>query len=230
MSSGDELGRKPQPKDALTLDPQVCAPEPEGRLDKIWPVDLGEQVVGSKHEFEVPPPRNLSSVAAVGQASVSGSSDVSVAWPMSMLGAGVLSGPLRLTYAPSAAGVQRATLTLIVKWTDGHVETRHVQVTARARAIEGAPESHKDDTTAFPVRISLHGGLTIITVDEAGRVRVAGAPLMHKGSNTEIQQLKEAQHIVDVVMSKTLAAWGVQQVQTNDARQPAIKQKESAPI
>lgn len=52
-----------------------------GRLDDLSPVDLGEQVIGSVHEFEVPAPRNSSTVAAVGKASLHGALGMTVAWP-----------------------------------------------------------------------------------------------------------------------------------------------------
>lgn len=141
MSSHDhENEREGGKHEALALQqPEQCRAAPEGRLDKLFPIDLGEQIVGSVHEFEVAAPRNLTKVAAIGRASLQGGLGMTVDWPNSTLIPSVPGGPLKFTYAPVAAGLQNATLTLTIQWTDGHVETRTVRVSARARAVDATP-------------------------------------------------------------------------------------------
>lgn len=149
MSDGDNVhGRQTGERAPLALnEPEVCKPESKGgRLDSVWPIDLGEQVVGSRHEFEIAPPRNLSQIAAVGTASLTGASDISVQWSSPAMIPAVATGPLKLTFAPTSEGVRKATLMLVVHWTDGHVETRSVQVTARARTLDAAPHGAASPT------------------------------------------------------------------------------------
>lgn len=127
-------------------------PASKERLDEMPPIDLGEQVIGSVHEFEVPAPRNNSGVAAVGTASLHGALGMTVAWPNSTLIPSVPSGPLRFTFSPVAPGVHHGNLTLVIQWTDGHVETRSVPVTARARALTAAPHDAKATRPADDVQ------------------------------------------------------------------------------
>ena len=58
--------------------PDVCSPEPQGRLGAVWPIVIPEQVVGSVHQFEFPAPRNLSPLGAFGVVSMDGSGDLKV--------------------------------------------------------------------------------------------------------------------------------------------------------
>lgn len=122
---------------------QQQSPASHARMEELLPVDLGEQVIGSVHEFEVPAPRNLSNVAAVGKASVQGALGMTVAWPNSALIPSVPGSPMKITFAPVAPGLHSGTLTVVLHWTDGHVETRSVAVTARARALQQAPHDAK---------------------------------------------------------------------------------------
>ena len=80
--------------------------------------------------------------------------------------------------------------------------------------------------SGIPMRLSLSGGTTIITRDEAGRVRVAGM-LDLAPPHTEAQQVREAERILNVVLSKSLAEWGVPQIHTNDATQGADPKKDT---
>ncbi len=125
--------------------PDVCSPEPQGRLGAVWPIVIPEQVVGSVHQFEFPAPRNLSPLGAFGVVSMDGSGDLKAGWGVPAAVPGMGTGPLRVTYAPTSAGVQRSTLTLVMKWEDGHVEQRTIQVVAQARSL--------NDLTASEVAI-----------------------------------------------------------------------------
>lgn len=139
-----------------------------GRLEDIPPVDIGEQVIGSVHEFEVMAPRNLSNVAAVGKASVHGALGMTVAWPNSALIPSVPGSPLKITFAPVAPGVHNATLTVVVQWTDGHIETRSVAVMARARALTMAPHDAKTIGPAVngqPTRASSNAPAAAVMTD-----------------------------------------------------------------
>ncbi|HTR52819.1 MAG TPA: hypothetical protein VMJ10_19025 [Kofleriaceae bacterium] len=93
----------------------------------------------------------------------------------------------------------------------------------------------------LPFRISLFDGAATITRDEAGRVRTQGLPLDEAEvdpNNTgldpekrfepglpspELQQIREAERIVNMVLSKPLSAWGVAEVETDDANQNESK-------
>lgn len=70
-----------------------------------------------------------------------------------------------------------------------------------------------------PVRISVFHGASIITVDEANRVRVGGLPLTKRNAGGEAHDIQEAERIAQMALSKPLASWGVE-IQTNDAGQP----------
>lgn len=128
---------------ALTQPQHDPAAASKDRLDELFPIDLGEQVIGSVHEFEVPAPKNNSAIAAVGTASVHGALGMTVAWPNSTLIPSVPGGPLKFTFSPVAPGVHNGTLTLVIQWTDGHVETKTVSVMARARELTTAPHDAK---------------------------------------------------------------------------------------
>jgi hypothetical protein len=80
--------------------------------------------------------------------------------------------------------------------------------------------------SGIPMRLSLYGGATIITRDEAGRVRVSGTLEMTPPYREE-QQIREAERILNVVLSKSLAEWGVPQIHTNDATQGPDHTQES---
>lgn len=145
MSNGNDVGveRKQQQDPFAQKQPEACKPEPQGRLGDTWPITIPEQVVGSTHDFEFPAPRNLSSLGAVGMMTIDGASDLKADWGAPIAVPGMGSGPLKLTYAPTTVGEKHATLTLVMKWEDGHVEKRAIQVNARARKLDDVPDAEK---------------------------------------------------------------------------------------
>jgi hypothetical protein len=111
-----------------------------GRMGETWPVTIPEQVVGSTHGFEFAAPRNLSALDAIGVVTVDGSTELHADWaPIKFPGMG--DGPMKLTFSPTSAGEHHATLIFVMKWDDGHVERRSIQVNARARKLDDVPAS-----------------------------------------------------------------------------------------
>jgi hypothetical protein len=72
--------------------------------------------------------------------------------------------------------------------------------------------------SGVPIRIIVNGS-SVVTLDEAGRVRSSGPTLTPEASEpdgTEVANNLEAQRIVQVVLEKSLKAWGIKHVTTND--------------
>ena len=73
--------------------------------------------------------------------------------------------------------------------------------------------------TGIPIRLLVDLD-TVITVDEAGRVRVVGGAWDSSEGRFELgeaQAMRSAERIVSVVLEQPLRAWGVQHVSTDDA-------------
>lgn len=125
---------------ALGPTPSVSNAPTNGRMGETWPVTIPEQVVGSTHQFEFAAPRNLSALDAIGVVTVDGSTELHADWaPIKFPGMG--DGPMKLTFSPTSTGEHHATLIVVMKWNDGHVERRTIQVNARARKLDDVPAS-----------------------------------------------------------------------------------------
>lgn len=142
----NEGGREPRKDPASVFqvpEPEVCKPAPEGRLDTLWPMDLGESVVGSEHEIAIHAPRNLHELPATGLVVVDGglgaATSISASWQDPRYDLGKQAGPLRFTFKPESPGIHHATVHMTVRWDDGHIEHRTALVTARARTVDAAP-------------------------------------------------------------------------------------------
>jgi hypothetical protein len=74
--------------------------------------------------------------------------------------------------------------------------------------------------TPIPLLLIVHspGRVARIARDESGRIRVHGEMLLPDGTTTdsEAQMIEPASQLARVVLSKSLAAWGVAKVATND--------------
>ena len=72
-----------------------------------------------------------------------------------------------------------------------------------------------------PVVIEAHQGekTTRITRDEAGRIRAASEILLpgEEPTESEPKMIAEATQIVEAVLGKSLADWGIKEIETNDA-------------
>jgi len=72
----------------------------------------------------------------------------------------------------------------------------------------------------IPIRIVLQNDLGFITRDEAARIRYSGFMHLDPGAGPgfdEPQELRSAEDMVSVVLSRTLESWGIRAVQTDDA-------------
>ena len=73
----------------------------------------------------------------------------------------------------------------------------------------------------IPVVLEVHDGakVTRITRDEAGRIRVQSEELLpgEQATESEPSMIAEATQIVAAVLSRSIADWGVQELETNDA-------------
>jgi len=103
------------------------------------------------------------------------------------------------------------------------VETSEFKV--RAASITGissliAARLRMSDLSAagIPIRLIVHGHPALITRDEIGNVRVHGYLRTEDGTNwSEAHMHKGAKHLMNRVLAKTLAQWGVASITTDDA-------------
>lgn len=76
-------------------------------------------------------------------------------------------------------------------------------------------------TAQIPLRINVNEGGAFLTVDEVGRVRASGALVLFSDDGVPTAEEGRvhdgAQRAVDLVLSKTLAGWGISRILTNDA-------------
>ena len=100
--------------------------------------------------------------------------------------------------------------------------------TVRSAKIKGISQEIADRvwrtpllTVPIPVVLEVHDGAkaTRITRDEAGRIRAQSEILLPGEASTESEpgMIAEATQMVGMVLSKSLADWGVKEVETNDA-------------
>ena len=124
----------------LQLDkPAVSTKAPEGRVDQLWPLDFGEQIVGSEHEFVFDSPVNAGKhYGAVATAWVFWP-DFAVDWQDVSMPAGEPGRKLTIKYVPKSPGPVATMLRYTMTWMDGHKEDHYVHVTARARTLEDVP-------------------------------------------------------------------------------------------
>ena len=113
--------------------------------------DLGEQLVGSHHLFELALPFNIAVGAGVASIEVRAEGDAcfDVTAPQHELReSGTLRGeslsdqlahPLLVRFAPAQKGTFTARLILRAAWGDGHTEDQHVLLIGRARGLEDTP-------------------------------------------------------------------------------------------
>ena len=74
-------------------------------------------------------------------------------------------------------------------------------------------------TAHIPVRFVVNGGAAIVTCDELGRIRCAGDTRMDPDSDPragERQLLLGAERLANIVFGKTLHAWGLEHVVSDD--------------
>jgi hypothetical protein len=138
QEGGKQVFAQRQANDAITARPLAQ------RLVPLPPlVDLGEQIVGSSHEFLLGYPTSMDRVSgpAATIVTVAGPGAVTADWQaMHMLmPLSANPRPLRVRFAPSETGAVEATLRFTATWHDGHMETSEVRVTGRARTLEDAP-------------------------------------------------------------------------------------------
>ncbi|MBV8762987.1 MAG: hypothetical protein JO257_37220, partial [Deltaproteobacteria bacterium] len=79
-----------------------------------------------------------------------------------------------------------------------------------------------------PVRIVLGNDYGVITRDEVGRVRYSGYLPLDRDSRegmNEVQQLRGAEHICTVVLSRSLRGWGLDTVETDDAQEESPQEE-----
>ena len=74
---------------------------------------------------------------------------------------------------------------------------------------------------AMPILVVVHSGSHVarITRDEAGRVRVDGELMLSEddAAASEAQSIRGATELLEVVMSRSMADWGVAEIKTDDA-------------
>jgi hypothetical protein len=126
-------------------------------------VDVGEQIFGSSHSFEVPAPWNLGPGAAVVTAELSDNPAFKVDRVPAILqeSGRMTSGELeaqlqsaiKVRFSPVADGeyptrVFAADLSIQMRWTDGAIERRVIHLRGRGRSLEDRPEmsSAKDQS------------------------------------------------------------------------------------
>lgn len=112
--------------------------EPSGRLGNMAPITIPEQVVGKTAQFTFAGPQNIDSGEATRVITLDGSHELSTNWMPTKVGANDAAA-VQVLFAPTSRGTKRATLTVMFRWGDGHVESQRVQVTATARALEDVP-------------------------------------------------------------------------------------------
>ena len=130
---------------------RVAASLPANRLSPLPArFDVGEQIVGSDHLFELAAPFNVgvhTGPAAV-VADIEGDPSFTCAWQRDLEESGTLhdaslqeqlSHPIRVRFAPTRTDVMQATLMVRARWADGHEERQRLLVTGRARALDEAP-------------------------------------------------------------------------------------------
>jgi len=148
----------------------------ERRLAPLFPQDLGEQVVGSEHEFPIPGLVNISTNAASLIATLEGAASLSVPAVPELLAPMQRSG-LAVKYAPTRAGEHRAHVVVHAKWNDGHEESQVAPVTAKARSMDAAPLAEaKPETAAVatpPARVDKHAPALAVVTQELDKVRGA---------------------------------------------------------
>jgi hypothetical protein len=113
-------------------------------------LDVGEQIIGSGHEFFVTAPFNLhesltadASFSIDNGAFVLQSSSMTLQ-PVSAMQRGEatayhLSASPRFVFRPTKRGPSPAVLTFTARWSDGHEETQTLVIRGRARALDDAP-------------------------------------------------------------------------------------------
>lgn len=111
----------------------------DGLLGGMSDIDIGEQVVGSRHTFPVPAPANNSTRSAVAKMRLEGDPAFAAKWghfgTTVDLDVASPARPISLEFAPSKSGEYRGHLCVTANWHDGHVEERTAPIHARARAL-----------------------------------------------------------------------------------------------
>lgn len=162
---GDHREPKPQPKQPQhdvqpSRQPRPPAPASPAPVDRVTPLparfDVGEQVFGSSHVFELAAPWNLGPGEAQIAVELAGNDAFTVESSPSVLHVGdahmtsqelsdQLQSPIKLRFAPVAEGeypqrIFGADLAIQLRWADGTVERRTVKVAGRGRTLEDRPE------------------------------------------------------------------------------------------
>lgn len=99
------------------------------------------------------------------------------------------------------------------------------QLQVRAASLMGISQEIADRivntdlaSSGIPIRVVMHGQPGLITRDEVGNVRVRGFLRMEDAAElSEAHMHKGARIIMNMILSKTLKAWGVAKIETNDA-------------
>jgi hypothetical protein len=126
------------------------ATEPARRLSPLPDrFDVGEQVIGSTHVFELPLPFDLGITDAALAVQTTGDKTLQARLPRAQLApARSLRGaaleeqqnhPIEICFTPDRAGIVAAQLALTARWLDGHREVQGIALTGRARELTSAP-------------------------------------------------------------------------------------------
>jgi hypothetical protein len=121
----------------------------------------------------------------------------------------------------------KGVLEITLSFEDDHLGVESVRLDGVSRLIGDRLLKMDLRTAGIPLRLvttTTHSGVPrdVITVDEAGNVRTGGPLQYEKNTENEgeakgeAQNIRGAQHIVDKVLSKTLSAWGISHVESDD--------------
>lgn len=156
-------------------------------------VDLGEQIVGSSHEFEVATPYASEHALAVlvsapiraGDPAPNGPLHVSAeqrAEAFTPIGAPErTTAPIRVRFSPTFSGLFQADLKILLKWDDGAIDHRVVRIHARARQLTEAPA----DAIHQPRNTTAYDGSEIPTADLTGVAAVPKLALENLANKTK---------------------------------------------
>jgi hypothetical protein len=122
-----------------------------------------------------------------------------------------------------APSMTKGLLDIRVELADGKPHVKGAAIRGASRLLAGRLLRLDLRAEHVPVRIVIGDDSGFITRDEAGRVRYSGHLHLDRDAAApapieERQELRTAQTIVDVVLGRTLAGWGIAAVEHDDAK------------